>query len=215
VSTIPEPVLKELAAKAAGVHTPRIFVLSAPSGAGKDTAIEGLRQRDPSLSAVVTYTTRARRDGERDGVDYHFVSTEQFAAMRAGSALLEHAEYAGHFYGVPRGPVEEALAQGRDVLLKIDVQGAAMIKLAVPSAILIFLAPPDTSVLERRIRARGDLDDAGVQMRLDAVARELGCIPGYDYLVINRAGRMHETVDQIETVMRAERYRVGVAAVAL
>jgi guanylate kinase len=206
--------LKELAAKAAGAHTPRLFVLSAPSGAGKDTAIEGLRQRDLSFSAVVTYTTRACREGERDGVDYNFVSREQFVAMRTGGALLEHAEYAGHSYGVPRRPVQEALAQGQDVLLKIDVQGAAMIKLAVPSTVLIFLAPPDITVLERRIRARGGTDD-DVQRRLDAVTRELASIPGYDYLVINRPDRMRETVDQLETIMRAERCRVDVPPVAL
>ena len=111
--------------------------------------------------------------------------------------------------------VFELSPQGRDVLLKIDVQGAAMIKLAVPSAVLIFLAPPDVTVLERRIRARGGSDDADVQRRLDAATRELACIPGYDYLVINRPGHLRETVDQLETIMRAERYRVGVAPVAV
>ena len=215
VAKVPEAALRELAVRAAGTRRPRLFVLSAPSGTGKDTAIEALRRRSLGVTVVATYTTRPQRADETDGVDYNFVGRATFDAMRDRGALLEDAEYAGHDYGVPKEPIQEALARGEDVLIKPDVQGAAIIKLKVPSAVLIFMAPPDLQVLEPRIRARPGATEADVQRRLAAAARELACIPGFDYLVINHPGRLGEAVDTIETIIRAERARANVPPVVL
>jgi guanylate kinase len=205
--------VRELRAKAAGTPEPRVFVLSSPSGIGKDAVIEGLRRR-VAITAAVTCTTRPRRGDEVDGEAYRFLSREAFEEMRARGDLLESAEYAGHCYGVPRRPVQEALARGEDVLLKIEVQGAAIVKLKIPSTVLIFVAPPDVKELEARLRtamrARGAEDEADIARRLAAASRELACIPGYDYLVINHLGRLDEAVAQIETIVLAERARVGV-----
>src|SRR5919199_3615685 len=208
---MPELALKELTERAAGRHQPRIFVLSAPSGTGKDTLIPELRQRGLTFDVVVTYTTREKRPEEVDGVDYNFVAREVFEAMRTRGELLEDAEYARNLYGVPRKPVADALARGEDVLLKIEVQGAAIVKLKVPSTVLIFLAPPNLSVVEERLRRRGYFDPDDLDRRLRAATRELACIPGYDYLVVNHPGRLDEAVRQVETIILAERQRVNVA----
>ena len=212
---MPEPALSLLAERAAGRHEPRLFVLSAPSGTGKDTLIPELRLRGLTFSVVVTYTTRAQRPGEVDGVDYNFVSRSEFEAMRARGDLLEDAEYAQNLYGVPKRPVIEALARDEDVLLKIEVQGAAIVKLKVPSTVLIFLAPPNLEVVEQRLRGRGGSSPEDLERRLRAATRELACIPGYDYLVVNHPGRLAEAVRQVETIILAERNRVDVPPVAL
>lgn len=215
MSAVPEPALSLLAERAAGRHEPRLFVLSAPSGTGKDTLIPELRLRGLTFSVVVTYTTRAQRPGEVDGVDYNFVSRSEFEAMRARGDLLEDAEYAQNLYGVPKRPVIEALARDEDVLLKIEVQGAAIVKLKVPSTVLIFLAPPNLEVVEQRLRGRGGSSPEDLERRLRAATRELACIPGYDYLVVNHPGRLAEAVRQVETIILAERNRVDVPPVAL
>ncbi len=207
--------IQELSEKAAGRYPPRLFILSAPSGTGKDTVIERLRQQGVPFTLVVTYTTRPRRPVEVDGVDYNFVSRERFLEMRARGEFLEHMEYAQNFYGVPKQPVVEALARGENVLLKIDVQGAGVVKLMFPSTVLIFLAPPSLEVLEQRLRQRGITDAADLERRLAAAARELACIPGYDYLVVNHQGRLDEAVAQIESIFRAEGLRVGVPPITL
>ena len=215
VSAVPELALRELAERAAGRHLPRLFVLSAPSGTGKDTLIPELRLRGLTFSVVVTYTTRERRPGEVEGVDYNFVSRSGFEAMRARGDLLEDAEYARNLYGVPRRPVIDALARGEDVLLKIEVQGAAIVKLKVPSTVLIFLAPPNLEVVEQRLHQRGASSPEDLERRLRAATRELACIPGYDYLVVNHPGRLDEAVRRVETIILAERNRVNVRPVVL
>ena len=215
MSVVPNPALQELSEKATGRHHPRIFVLSAPPGTGKDTLIPGLRERGLTFTVVVTYTTRERRAEEVDGVDYNFVARDVFEAMRARGELLEDAEYARNFYGVPKKPVADALALGEDVLLKIEVQGAAIVKLKVPSTVLIFLAPPDLSVVEERLRRRTGSSPEDLERRLRAATRELACIPGYDYLVVNHPGRLDQAVRQVETIILAERQRVNVPLVVL
>lgn len=215
VSAVPETALRELRAKASAVFIPRLYVLSAPSGAGKDRLLASLRERNLRVSVVVTCTTRPQRPGETDGVDYRFVTHQEFAAMRASGDLLEDAVYAGNAYGTPLGPVREALARGEDVILKIEVQGASRIRLMFPNTVLIFVSPPDLAELERRLRERGTSDEADVARRLDAAARELACIPGYDYLVVNHPGRAEEAVAQLETIILAERCRVSVSPVPL
>ncbi|MGH2350492.1 MAG: guanylate kinase [Chloroflexota bacterium] len=215
MSAVPEPALTELRAKAAGRHVARLFVLSAPSGAGKDTVLKALRRRGLPIHVVVTCTTRPRRAEEVDGVDYQFVSQEAFERLREQSELLEHAEYSGHSYGTPKQPAREALARGEDTILKIEVQGAADVKRQFPGTVMIFLAPPDLSELERRLRKRGEIDPVDLRRRLDTAVRELAAIPQYDYLVINHANRMEEAAAQVEHIILAERCRVGVPPVRL
>ena len=131
-----------------------LFVLSAPSGTGKDTVIRHLRDQGLSIRVAITVTTRAPRPGEIDGVHYYFVTLEEYHRMLANDELLEHAEVHGNWYGVPRRPVREWLAAGEDVLLKIDVQGASTVRQKISQAIFIFLAPQSLSELSRRLSAR-------------------------------------------------------------
>jgi guanylate kinase len=208
-----EAALTVLGAKAAGRHTPRLYVLSAPSGTGKDTVLRRLRERDLGVSIIVPCTTRARRPEEREGVDYRFLGRDEFVRLRDSGELLEHAEYSGQWYGTPRGAVREALARGEDVMLKIEVQGGRAVKREIPETVLIFLAPPDLAESERRLRERGVVDPDDLRRRMDAAQRELAAIPEYDYLVVNHSGRVDAAVEQIESIIRAERCRVHVPAV--
>ena len=215
--TVPEAALEELRAKAQGDRPGRLFVLSAPSGTGKDSVLAKLRERSPNVHVVVTCTTRPRRPGEVDGEHYRFLTESEFLAMRARGDLLEDAQYAEHYYGVPADDVRQALARGQDVLLKIEVRGGSIVKLQVPGTVLIFLAPPDIEELQNRLQRaqaeRGNPSSADLQNRLAQAQRELACIPGYDYLVVNHPGRMEQAVEQIEAIVRAERCRVSVPPV--
>ena len=143
-------------APSAGAPGALLVVVSGPSGVGKDTIIDALRHRprDPDYHYVVTCTTRAPRPGEQDGASYHFLTRERFAALRDAGAFLEWAEVHGNWYATPRAEVRRALAGGHDVILKIDVQGAAAVKSLVPDALLVFVVPPSMEALFRRLRAR-------------------------------------------------------------
>ena len=196
-----------------GAAPARMFVLSAPSGTGKDSVLAGLRRRNVDLHIAVACTTRQPRPNEVDGVDYHFVGREEFAEIRGSGEFLEDAVYAGHGYGTRLGPVREALSASRDVLLKIEVQGAATVRLKVPGAVLIFLAPASLDDLRERLECaaveRGVADQADIERRLVEARRELACLPGYDYLVVNHMHRLEETVRQIEAIILSERTRIG------
>lgn len=166
----------------------RLFVLSGPSGVGKSTVLTRIRELLPDLWYSVSATTRRRRPGERDGVNYHFVTEEQFADLIAKGQLLEHAHFAGHHYGTPRGPVEDRLAAGDDVLLEIEVQGARQVRSAPglgDEAVLIFLAPPSFDELARRLVGRGTEDAATQAARLAAARDELAAEPEFDHTVVN------------------------------
>ncbi len=194
---------------------PRVFVLSGPAGAGKDSLIEAIRRRDLSIAVVATCTTRGPRENEIPGVHYQFLSRRAFEDLRDRGELLEYAEYAGNYYGVPKRGVREALARGSDVLLKIEVQGAAAVRRQVPGAVFVFLTPPDLQELERRLRARGTEDEGELRRRLETARRELERIPDYDYLIINYAGRLEAAADQFEHIVHAERCRIDVPPVQL
>ena len=215
--TVPAAALDELRAKAGGDRPGRLFVLSAPSGTGKDAVLAKLRERNPNVHVVVTCTTRARRPGEVDGEHYRFVGEADFLEMRARGELLEDAVFAEHSYGVPAAEVRQGLARGKDVILKIEVHGGSIVKLQVPETVLIFLAPPSVEELVNRLKRaqgeRGNPSERDFQNRLAQAQRELACIPGYDYLVVNHPGRMEHAVEQIETIIRAERCRVSVPPV--
>jgi len=191
-----------------GANPGLLFVLSAPSGTGKDTVIRRLREQGVPIHVSVSVTTRAPRPGEIDGVHYHFISREQYERLLAGGELLEHAEVHGNWYGVPRKPGREWLAAGEDVLLKIDVQGASTVRQKVPNAIFIFLAPESIDDLNRRLIARHSETAVERARRLADASNELAQQVWYDYLVINRHGRLDEAVEQVKAIITAEHCRV-------
>jgi guanylate kinase len=166
----------------------RLFVLSGPSGVGKSTVLGQVRSQLPDLWYSVSATTRAIRPGEVDGVNYHYVTEERFRDLIATGRLLEHAHFAGNWYGTPRDPVEERLAAGEDVLLEIEVQGARQVRRAPgigPQAVLIFLAPPSVDELIRRLVGRGTEDPATIEARLAAARDELAAESEFDHTVVN------------------------------
>lgn len=166
----------------------RLFVLSGPSGVGKSTVLERVRELLPGLWYSVSATTRTMRPGEQDGVNYHFVTRERFHELIEDGRLLEHAHFAGNWYGTPRDPVEERLAAGEDVLLEIEVQGARQVRAAPglgPEAVLIFLAPPSVDELIRRLVGRGTEDPATIEARLAAARDELAAEAEFDHTVVN------------------------------
>src|SRR5579871_2657972 len=185
-----------------------LFVLSAPSGTGKDTVIRRLREQGVPIHVSVSVTTRAPRPGEIDGVHYHFISRQEYDRLLEQDELLEHAEVHGNWYGVPRKPAREWLAAGEDVLLKIDVQGASTVRQKVPNAIFIFLAPESISELNRRLSARHSETETERARRLADASYELTQQTWYDYRVVNRQGHLDEAVEKVKAIITAEHCRV-------
>jgi guanylate kinase len=177
----------------------RLVVLAGPSGVGKSSVIADVRARHPEIWLSVSVTTRPPRPGETDGVDYQFIDDAQFDRLVAEGALLEHAMFAGFRYGTPRAPVEEHLAAGTPVLLEIELQGARQVRAAMPSALLVFLAPPSWDELVRRLTDRGTEDPSVVRRRLDAARIELAAEDEFDEVVINSSVR--EASDRLVALM--------------
>ncbi|MGI8916218.1 MAG: guanylate kinase [Chloroflexota bacterium] len=201
----PEPTDVHSPAPAAGKRG-LLFVLSAPSGAGKDALLAELRPEQFSIQRVVSYTTRPPRPGETDGTDYHFVDVATMHAMQAAGKLVECTEFIpGRLYGTPRQAVDEALAAGRDVLIKPEVLGAAKVKLAYPDAIMIFLAPPSPDEATRRMEARGSENAADTRARIAAMDREFAAVHRYDYVVINATGKLDEAVAKVKEIIAGKR----------
>jgi guanylate kinase len=186
---------------------PLLFVLSGPSGVGKDAVLASLRALALPLHFTVTATTRAPRPGEIDGVSYHFWSRDRFALAQAEKQLLESAEVHGNHYGTPLEQVREALQAGQDAILKIDVQGAAQVKLKVPEAVFIFLAPPSLEDLISRLRGRGTESESEFQRRVRDAHEEMRRWPEYDYVVVNRDGCLDEAVEKVRAIIVAEKCR--------
>ena len=163
-----------------------LVVISGPSGVGKDTLIERLRERDPSLRYSISYTTRKPRPGEADGVNYFFVSRQRFEELMAQGFFLEYATYNGNYYGTPAAAVEEARAAAHDILLKIEVQGAALVRKRAPDGLFIFIAPPSNEELVRRQQLReGGASDEDMVERLKIADTEMKHASEYDHVVIN------------------------------
>lgn len=182
-----------------------LFIISAPSGSGKSTLVGELFRLVPGLSFSISYTTRPPRGSEENGSEYFFVSPEQFQAMVAADAFLEHAEVFGNHYGTARAFLEEAERQRQDLVLDIDVQGALQVKRRLPAAISIFIAPPDRETLAWRLKNRGLDTPAVIEHRLGDASREIEAYNRYDYVVIN--DRLEESVEQLCAIVRCERAR--------
>jgi guanylate kinase len=178
----------------------RLTVLSGPAGVGKSSVVAYLREHHPWIWHSVSVTTRERRPGEVDGVDRHFVDSEAFAEMVRTGRLLEHAHYAGNWYGTPREPVEERLAGGVAVLLEIEIQGARQVRTLMPGALLVFLKPPSWEELERRLRGRGTEPDDVVQRRLDTARIELAAEDEFDEVIVNTS--VPEAAEALAALMR-------------
>jgi guanylate kinase len=187
----------------AGAPGAQLVIISGPSGVGKDTIIEALRDRprDPDYHYVVTCTTRAPRPGEVDGISYHFLDRERFLELRDAGALLEANEVHGNWYGTPRQEVREALAQGHDVILKIDVQGAQQVKERVDEALLIFIVPPSMETLVGRLRARATESADEFELRQRNAAIELARQEDYDHVVVNETGQVERTAQRIDEIV--------------
>ena len=184
-----------------------LVIVSGPSGVGKDSVIEALRRepRDPDYHYVVTCTTRPRRQYEVDGVHYHFLEPAEFARLRDEGELLEANEVHGNWYGTPRADVRDALRHGHDVILKIDVQGAAMVKQTVPDALLIFLVPPSLEDLFGRLQARATESADELDVRQRNAALELARQEDYDHVVVNETGQIERTARRIHEIILDEK----------
>lgn len=182
-----------------------LVVISAPSGGGKGTVLKELFARDDNLRLSVSATTRKPRPGEEHGKQYYFLSQEEFETLIREGKMLEYAEYVENYYGTPRGPVEEWLSQGRDVVLEIEVQGGAQVKKLMPECVSIFILPPSMKVLEERLRGRGTEEDAVVRQRLETARLEIPQANGYDYVVYNDC--LEDAVDEIQAILRAEKLK--------
>lgn len=169
------------------MHTKRgrLILLSGPAGVGKDSIIDIVTRREPSLQKSVSVTTRGRRESERDGVDYCFIARPAFERMIAGGELLEFVQYGQNLYGTPKKPVDRWLSQGKNVILKIEVQGAHKIRELYPDSIAVFILPPSVEALEVRLRRRGTESETELRRRLDIAKEELKKCGDYDFAVVN------------------------------
>ena len=179
------------------------FVVAAPSGTGKTTVCRRVVAEDPLVEFSISHTTRGRREGEEDGVHYHFVTPEVFERLAGEGAFLEWAVYNDHRYGTSWRAIEDPLARGRDVLLEIEVQGAAQVRERREDARFIFLLPPSMKVLEERLRARGTDVPEQIERRLALAEREVGAVERFDYAVVN--DQLETCVAEVAEILRAER----------
>jgi guanylate kinase len=182
-----------------------VFIISAPSGSGKSTLVSRLLARDSRLIFSVSYTTRRPRGSESEGGSYHFVERAEFEHLIGGGEFLEHAEVFGNYYGTHRSVLEQACAEGKDLVLDIDVQGARQLKRKIPEAVSVFILPPSRQVLEQRLRARGEDREEVIERRLRDAAEEIRRYKDYDYVLINRD--LPESDSVLSAVVHAERIR--------
>ncbi len=180
----------------------KTFIISGPSGVGKSTVLKSLFEGRDDLYFSVSATTREPRQGEEDGVHYHFISVERFQEMIESDAFLEYAEYVGNFYGTPKKFVDKAMESGKDVILDIEVQGAIQVCNKRPDTVRIFIAPPSWDELERRLKSRGTDSEEKIQKRLVRAKAELQTADVYDYFVINDS--VEQAVREINAIMLAE-----------
>jgi guanylate kinase len=196
-------------------RSPLLIVISGPSGVGKDTVIDRMKDRRLAFHFVITATTRARREGEQHGVDYFFLSPEEFARMIEEDELLEYAYVYNDYKGIPKDQVREAFASGLDVVMRVDVQGAATVRKLYPEALLIFLTTRDEAELVQRLRKRRTESVEELNLRIAMARKELQRLKEFDYVVENQENRLDRTVDDILAIITAEHLRVHHRKVSL
>lgn len=194
---------------------PLLIVISGPSGVGKDTVLQRMKERNLPFHFVVTATTRAPRPNEQHGVDYYFVTKDEFACMIEQGDLLEYAIVYNDYKGIPKENVRRAMSSGKDVVMRIDVQGAATIHKLYPDALLIFLTTRDEEELENRLRTRKTESTEGLALRIATARQEMRRIDDFDYVVVNEELHLDETVDVIVAIIQAEHHRVHPRKVTL
>ncbi|MFC2016113.1 guanylate kinase [Chloroflexota bacterium] len=192
-----------------------LLVLSGPSGVGKDAVLSRMKESSYPLKYITTLTTRPRRPNERNNVDYHFISMERFQKMIENSELLEWANVYGNWYGVPKKEVKQALDEGEDVIVKVDIQGTATIKNILPQAIFIFLMPPSMEELSIRLKQRHTESPSDLALRLKTAEEEMKQLPLFDYTVVNRWDEIDMAVSDIKAIITAEKCRVAPREIVL
>jgi guanylate kinase len=195
--------------------TPLLVVISGPSGVGKDSVIDQLKSHGLSFHFVVTATTRQPRPEERDGVDYFFLSPDEFARMIENGELLEYALVYNDYKGIPKAQVQDALDSGKDVILRVDVQGAATVRRIAPEAVLIFITIEDEADLIRRLTARRTETPEDLNLRIAMAHQEVRRVEEFDYVILNNEDRLEDAVDTILAIIRAEHHRVHPRKVSL
>jgi guanylate kinase len=188
---------------------PLLIVISGPSGAGKDTILQRMKERELPFHFVVTATTRPRRENEIDGRDYFFVSKDEFARMIDEDELIEYAIVYGDYKGIPKQQVRDALASGKDVIMRIDVQGAETVRKLAPEAMLIFITVDSEEELLNRLRERKTETADALKLRMATARKELQRVGDFDYVVLNRDFHLDDTVDTIRAIIQAEHHRVN------
>ena len=187
---------------------PLLIVLSGPSGVGKDAVLARMKKLGRPFHYVVTATTRTKRAGEKNGVDYHFLSRKEFQQMIDKHQFMEWANVYGNYYGVPKDEITPALSKGVDAIVKVDVQGAATIKKILPQAVFIFLMSPSGEELEKRLRKRRSESSTDLALRLEKAKGEIKSLPLFDYVITSRQNKLDEVVSQIDAIVAAEKRRV-------
>ncbi len=194
---------------------PLLVVLSGPSGVGKDAVLARMKKLGRPFYYAVTATTRPKRAGEKNGVDYHFLSQKEFQQMIDKHQLLEWANVYGNYYGVPKEEITSALSKGVDTVVKVDVQGAATIKKILPQAVFIFLMSPSLEELEKRLRKRRSESSTDLALRLERAKEETKSLPIFDYVITSCQNKLDEVVSQIDAIVAAEKCRVNPRIVKL
>jgi guanylate kinase len=192
---------------------PLVIVLSGPSGVGKDAVLARMRRLQRPFHYVVTATTRSKRAREKNGLNYHFLSSKEFQQMIARHQLLEWANVYGNYYGVPKDEIALALSKGVDTIVKVDIQGASALKRILPQAVFVFLMPPSLEALEKRLKRRRSESSEDLLLRLATAKQEMKSLPLFDYVITSRQNKLDEIVSQIDDIIAAERRRVKPRAV--
>jgi len=200
--------MKQTSRKKSAEKRPLFIVLSGPSGIGKDAILTRMKESDYLLEYNTTVTTRPRRAKDRDNVDYHFVSTESFQKMITCNELLERANVYGNWYGVPKKPVKQALDKGQDIIVKVDIQGAATIKKILPEAVFIFLIPASMEELAIRLKQRQTESPSDLALRTKTAEEEIKQLHLFDYIVVNKQDEIDLAVSEIKSIITAEKCRV-------
>lgn len=194
---------------------PLLIVMAGPSGVGKDAILVKMKEKGCPFFFAVTATTRPQRPGETDGLDYHFITKTEFEGMIRNGELLEWANVYGNLYGVPKEPIKSALAEGRDVIVKVDVQGAATIKRIAPQALLIFVAPPSTEELQRRLKERKTETAPDLDLRCKTAQEEMESTPSFDHVVVSQTDGLDMAISEIESIVMDEKHLAKRRRVAL